>query len=87
MSQAELPIPSTSTRLPSSTSGVVVVVRVHLLALELVRARERRLGPARVPVVAVGDHHRAVALVRSSPLRARASVTFQPPSPRRLDAR
>ena len=34
---------------------VLVVVRVHLAPREL--AGEGRLGPARVPVVAVGDHH------------------------------
>ena len=34
---------------------------MHLLARERVRARERRFGPARVPVVAVGDEQRVVA--------------------------
>ena len=38
--------------------GPAVVVRVHLDTVEL--TRERRLGPARVPVVAVGDHDRVV---------------------------
>ena len=42
--------------------GVVDVgVGVQLRAGEAVRPRERRFGPARVPVVAVGDHQRVVA--------------------------
>ena len=41
--------------------GRAVVVRVQLLAGEGLRARERRLGPARVPVVPVGDDDLAVA--------------------------
>jgi hypothetical protein len=41
---------------------VDVLVRVHLHALELVGARERGLGPALVPVVAVGDEQHVVAL-------------------------
>ena len=63
MSIAELPIPSTTTRLSRKKLRVVarVVVRVHLHAGEHVAARERRLGPARVPVVAVGDDQRVVA--------------------------
>jgi hypothetical protein len=38
------------------------VVDVDLLALELPRAGKRRLGPARVPVVAIGDQHGAIAV-------------------------
>ena len=43
----------------------LVVVRVDLHALEVVGAGERRLGPARVPVVAVGDDQRVVAMRRA----------------------
>ena len=42
--------------------GLAVVVDVDLLARELLRAGEGRFGPARVPVVAVGDEDGAVAL-------------------------
>src|SRR3712207_6349558 len=45
--------------------GARVVVRVQLLALEGVRARERRLGHAGVPVVAVGDEERVVGVGRA----------------------
>ena len=69
MSVAELPIPSTSTRLPAQHLGLAVVVDVNLLALELVRSREGRFGPARVPVVPVGDEHRAVAMRLALALR------------------
>ena len=55
MSVAELPIPSTTTVLPARTLGRPVVVGVDLLARERLAARERRLRPARVPVVTVGD--------------------------------
>ena len=41
---------------------LLVVVGVDLLDLGGVGARERRLGPAHVPVVAVGDEHRVVAV-------------------------
>ena len=40
----------------------LVVVRVHLHALEGLGAGEGGLGPARVPVVAVGDEQRVVAV-------------------------
>ena len=43
----------------------LVVVRVDLHALEVVGAGERRLGPARVPVMAVGDHERVVGVGRA----------------------
>ena len=51
-------------RLVAEEAGVLagVVVRVDLRAGEAVLARERRLGPARVPVVAVGDEQRVVGL-------------------------
>ncbi len=41
---------------PGEGVGGLVVVRVDLRAGEGLGAGERRLGPARVPVVAVGDH-------------------------------
>ena len=62
MSIALLPMPTTTTRLPRKKLGSSpdVVVRVHLPPGEP-RAGERRLRPARVPVVAVGDDQRVVA--------------------------
>ena len=53
--------------------GSAVVVRVDLLAREVLAARERRLGPARVPVVTVGDQHVVVV-----PGRDRARVVARP---------
>ncbi len=41
--------------------GLAVVMHVHLLAGELLRAGKGRFGPARVPVVAVGNEHGSVA--------------------------
>ena len=57
MSQAELPMPEHHHPLALEDVGGPVVVRVQLLAREGLAARERRLGPARVPVVPVGDDH------------------------------
>ena len=75
--------PSTSTRLPTQHLGLAVVVGVHLLAGELLGAREGRLGPARVPVVAVGDQHGAVA----AGLAARRRRPRPSPPTRRRPAR
>ena len=41
---------------------LAVVMDMHLLPGELLRPRKRRFGPARVPVVPVGDQHGAVAI-------------------------
>ena len=78
MSHGRVADPEHQHPLAAQHVGLAVVVGVDLLAVELVRARERRLGPARVPVVAVGDQHRAVAAAASLAVLARA-VTSQPP--------
>ena len=52
MSHPVLPAPTTSTRLPRSTSALLYWRRVHDLAVEL----PRDLGHLRPPVVPVGDH-------------------------------
>ena len=80
MSVAELPIPSTSTRLPTQHVGLAVVVDVDLLAGELLRAGEGGLGPARVPVMAVGDQDGAVALASRRSPSASSTVTSHSPS-------
>ena len=58
---------------------VAVVVGVQLRALEVLAAGERRLGPARVPVMAVGDEQHVVVGAarrrrRSAPSRRRRAA-------------
>ena len=61
--------------------GLLVGVDVDLLALERVLPLECRLGPARVPVVAVRDDHGACrSSMPSSPVSRSRQETAQPPS-------
>ena len=60
--------------------GLAVVVDVDLLAGELLGAGEGRFGPARVPVVPVGDQHGAVAMGLSRLPSASSTVTSHSPS-------
>ena len=56
---------------------VDIAVGVQLLAGERVVARERRLGPARVPMVAVGHQQRIEALHRAAPERELPAPALQ----------
>jgi hypothetical protein len=64
--------------------AVAVEVRVQLLARERVRAGKRRFGPARVPVVAVGDEQRPVLARLATLERDLPDAVFAPA--RALDA-
>ena len=86
MSQRRVADPEHEHPLALEHVGRLVVVDVHLLALEAVLAGKRRLRPARVPVVAVGDEDRVVG--RPTPARRDSQLApAHPPAAARAPAR